>query len=240
MKRRVSLAVEQLEARNTPSPVSSAGAFLPPGVIKGFNPQPDPPGLPPPVQVRDGSVAFLPPGIDRAIGNPDEAPPPVQVSRDGSVAFLPPGIDRAIGNPDEAPPPVQAGRDGLIALDSTGADQTHAFHASGTWAISIKGSHLEGTRSGLASPGGPFTGVFSGKWVNGSGAGVGMLDFGHGDTLTYDWQVKLDDATGLLLGTEVVTGGTGKFAGASGIWSSVGVPAGDGTGTFEYVGTLSY
>ena len=82
--------------------------------------------------------------------------------------------------------------------------------------------------------------MFSGKEVgNGSGTGVGMLDFGHGDTLTYVYKVQFD-ATGLLLGTEVVTGGTGRFAGASGTWSSVGVPAGDGTGTFEYVGTLSY
>src|SRR5262245_24133765 len=120
------------------------------------------------------------------------------------------------------------------------ADETHDFRASGTWAVSIQGSHLEGTRSGRASPGGPFTGVFSGKWVNGRGAGVAMLDFGHGDTLNYEWQVEIDAETGLLLGTEVVTGGTGRLAGASGTWSSVGVPAGDGTGTFEYVGTLSY
>src|SRR5262245_26748331 len=114
------------------------------------------------------------------------------------------------------------------------------FRASGTWAITIEGSHLEGTRSGRARPGGPFTGVFSGKWVNDSGVGVGMLDFGQGDTLTYEWQVDFDEETGLLLGTGVVTGGTGKFAGASGTWSSIGVPAGDGTGTFEYDGTLSH
>jgi len=102
MKRRVPLSVEQLEARNMPSAVSSTGAFLPPGVIRGFNPQPDPPGLPPPVQVsRDGSVAFLPPGAVRASYSPDGAPPPVQVSRDGSIAFVPPGVTRFIAESNE-------------------------------------------------------------------------------------------------------------------------------------------
>jgi len=102
MKRRVPLSVEQLEARNMPSAVSSTGAFLPPGVIRGFNPQPDPPGLPPPVQVsRDGSVAFLPPGAARAIGEDNEAPPPIQVSRDGSIAFVPPGVTRFIAESNE-------------------------------------------------------------------------------------------------------------------------------------------
>ncbi len=115
------------------------------------------------------------------------------------------------------------------------------FRASGTWAVSLHGSHLEGTRSGLASPGGPFVGVFSGKQTgNGRASGVGMLDFGGGDTLTYVWQVEFDAATGLLLGSGVVSGGTGRLEDASGSWSSIGVPTGDGTGTFEYAGTLSY
>jgi hypothetical protein len=120
------------------------------------------------------------------------------------------------------------------------ADPPDSFRASGTWAISLQGSHLEGIRSGHASPGGPFIGVFSGKWVNGSGSGVATLDFGNGDTLSYTWKVAVDPATGLLFGTEVVTGGTGRLEGASGTWSSVGVPTGAGMGTFEYVGTLSY
>ena len=132
---------------------------------------------------------------------------------------------------------------GLALLGIVGpaaGDPPDSFRASGTWALSLHGSHLEGTRTGLARPGGPFTGVFSGKWVNGEGAGTATLDFGNGDTLTYTWEVALDPATGRLLGTEVVTGGTGRLAGASGTWSSVGVITGDGTGTFEYVGTLSY
>jgi hypothetical protein len=128
----------------------------------------------------------------------------------------------------------------LCAVRSVSADPPNSFQASGTWAVSLRGSHLEGVRSGHAGPGGSFTGVFSGKWVNGSGFGVATLDFGNGDTLNYTWEVATDLASGLLIGTEVVTGGTGRFEGASGTWSSVGVPTGPGVGTFEYVGTLSY
>jgi hypothetical protein len=123
---------------------------------------------------------------------------------------------------------------------SAGADPPDSFRASGTWSLGLQGSHLEGVRSGHASPGGAFTGVFSGKWVNGGGFGVATLDFGNGNTLDYSWEVVLDPATGLLLGTEVVLGGTGRYAGASGTWSSVGVITGDGVGTFEYSGTLTY
>src|SRR5262245_9304944 len=118
MKRCIPLYVEQLEARNTPSSVSSVGTFLPPGVIRGFNPQPDPPGLPAVVQIRDGSVAFVPPGITHGGWSPDGTPPPVQAT------------------------------DGSVPLVDTAVDQTHDFHASGTWAVSVHGSHLEGTRSG--------------------------------------------------------------------------------------------
>jgi hypothetical protein len=120
------------------------------------------------------------------------------------------------------------------------AARAEDFRASGTWAISVQDKHLEGTRSGRAKPGGKFVGVFSGKWANDRGHGVGMLDFGKGTTLFYTWKVALDPETGLLIGTEAVIGGTGRFEGARGEWSSVGVPAGDGTGTFEYVGTLMY
>lgn len=133
-----------------------------------------------------------------------------------------------------------AGLAALVFARPLSADPPDAFRANGTWAVSLKGSHLEGVRSGIASPGGPFTGVFSGKWVNGAGFGVATLDFGNGDTLSYTWEVAVDPATGLLIGTEVVTGGTGRLEGASGEWSSVGVPTGPGTGTFKYVGTLSY
>jgi hypothetical protein len=128
----------------------------------------------------------------------------------------------------------------LCTARPAAADPPDSFQASGTWAVSLQGSHLEGIRSGHAGPGGSFTGVFSGKWVNGSGFGVATLDFGNGDTLSYTWEVAVDPTSGLLFGTEVVTGGTGRFEGASGIWSSVAVPTGPGMGTFEYVGSLSY
>jgi hypothetical protein len=91
MKRRVHLSVEQLEARNMPSGVSATGALLPPGVIRGFNPQPDPPGLPPAAQVSQlgtaASAVFVPPGVIRGGWSPD--------------GFQLPGVTRFIAESNE-------------------------------------------------------------------------------------------------------------------------------------------
>jgi len=129
-----------------------------------------------------------------------------------------------------------------VTQPALAAEHTYQFHAWGSWAIvSQKGSNYDAVRSGTASPGGKFDGVFSGKWFKDHGAGVAMLDFGNGDTLAYEHYVEVDPATGLLIGFEIVTGGTGKFEGATGLWQSVGVYGEiPGTGTFEYVGTLTY
>jgi hypothetical protein len=90
MKRRVSLDVDQFEARATPSD----GTFLPPGVTQ-FVAESN--TAPPPVQVsQDGSVVFLPPGVTQFVAESNVAPPPVQVSRDGSIVFMPPGAAQFI------------------------------------------------------------------------------------------------------------------------------------------------
>jgi hypothetical protein len=85
------MSVEELESRDVASGTPlSGGAFLPPGVVVAYGT-----GVyvPPPAQVaRDGSLAFLPPGL-KLVAYPDHnnAPPPVEVGRDGTVVFLPPG-----------------------------------------------------------------------------------------------------------------------------------------------------
>ena len=122
------------------------------------------------------------------------------------------------------------------------AAQAGDFQVRGTFALSAApGNHLEGTLSGRAKPGGKFTGTVSGI-QNGTGGGkaVNVLDFGGGDTLTYAIAWERDDATGLLVGTYVITDGTGTLAEASGSGSLIVAPAGDGTGTFELAGTLSF
>lgn len=131
----------------------------------------------------------------------------------------------------------------IVALATLGLDviasvaEAGDFHASGTYVVSQHGSHLEGTRLGRASPGGPFVGMFSGQWVAfNRGGGVGLLDFGRGDTLTYEWEASFDEATGLLLGTWTITGGTGRLSGATGSGISIATASGE----FEYLGTLSY
>ena len=123
------------------------------------------------------------------------------------------------------------------------AVQAGAFHASGTYAVtSVHGDVFEGTQDGSARPGGPFSGTFSVKrTANGLRYdGVATWDFSSGDTLTYTWHVDFDDETGLYVGTYVITGGTGRLAGASGSGSYIVAPAGGGMGEFEMDGTLSY
>jgi hypothetical protein len=85
----MSLSVEQLESRDTPSSTPFAGdVVLARGVVN--------PLQPPPVQGQDGSIAFVPPGVTRGFQDPNLAPPPVQVRLDGSIAFVPPGVTRGI------------------------------------------------------------------------------------------------------------------------------------------------
>src|SRR5262245_56994012 len=96
-RRRVPLAVEQLEARTTPS----TSPFVAPGMTRFFAETSE---APPPVQVgREGSVAFLPPGMTRFFAETSEAPPPVHVNQDGSVGFVPPGVIKGF-NPQPDPP----------------------------------------------------------------------------------------------------------------------------------------
>jgi hypothetical protein len=102
MKSSVTLGIEQLESRDTPSGTPFAGnAFLPPGIASAVGD----PHVPAPAHVgRDGSIRFLPPGIVTGVGDP-HGPIPVTVNRDGSVSFLPPGATHGF-DPQPDPPAV--------------------------------------------------------------------------------------------------------------------------------------
>src|SRR4051794_36432613 len=122
-----------------------------------------------------------------------------------------------------------------------GAASADAFHLSGTYVItSQKGTHQEVALTGTATPGGDFTGVALAKQTaDGDVKGKVILDFGNGDTLTYQQELTYDPASGLIVGTYRIIGGTGALHGASGSGTTSIDPTGDGTGTFKLDGTLS-
>ena len=129
----------------------------------------------------------------------------------------------------------------LGAVASTASAASDNFRVRGSYVVtSVQGSNTTVAVSGQASPGGSFTGNFSGKqFSNGDVRGTVTLDFGGGNTLTYFQELENDPATGQIVGTYVITGGTGRFAGATGSGSTTISPAGDGTGRFTVSGTLS-
>ena len=127
----------------------------------------------------------------------------------------------------------------LTFVPPTVAGNPQKIRISGTWAATLVHNQLQGTRTGVASPGGPVNGVFVGKQIKGTATGIGMLDFGNGDTLTYEFEASFVSSN-LLVGTWVVTGGTGKYIGAAGSGTSFATTPGDGTGDFEYTGSISF
>lgn len=121
------------------------------------------------------------------------------------------------------------------------ATQTVKFQASGTFARqSVQGSNIVVANTGVASPGGKFSGTFVGRETPGNGVrGVCTWNFGPSDSVTFDQVMQFNQTTRRYEGTYVITGGTGKFAGASGSGVFLSVPAGNGTGTIEVAGTIS-
>ena len=128
----------------------------------------------------------------------------------------------------------------LPASADKAADGCEELRLSGDFVVtSQQGTRQEVALSGRASPGGSFTGVFTGKQLgNNDVIGDVTLDFGGGDTLTYHQELEFDEETGVIVGTFEITGGTGRFEGASGSGTTSIDPAGGGTGTFELEGTL--
>ena len=128
---------------------------------------------------------------------------------------------------------------GLAA--SAPAARAGDFEASGTTTfVGRHGAFFElAITGGHAKPGGKFTGTVSGKRLADSNiqTAVIVMDFGGGDTLTFDTVIVWNDETDAYDGVYVVTGGTGALAGASGSGALFADPAG---GTFEMDGTLSF
>jgi hypothetical protein len=120
------------------------------------------------------------------------------------------------------------------------AEDCRPFRVSGTFeVVSAQVPHIEVAVTGHANVGGRFTGLATGKQFNDGDVRTSVtLDFGGGDTLTYFQVLEVTDDGDLIVGTYEITGGTGRFAGASGSGDNVIDPFGDGTGTFELDGTI--
>jgi hypothetical protein len=106
---------------------------------------------------------------------------------------------------------------GLVPLPAAQADP---FHVSGSYVeTGFDGTIAQGTLEGRAAPGGDaVVGEFS-EAVYDDGAlldGTATLDFGNGDTLTFDYLLVFDSTKGHYLGVWLIQDGTGTLAGATG------------------------
>jgi hypothetical protein len=137
---------------------------------------------------------------------------------------------------------------GLAWTSSAARAEDAAFRATVKFElVSWQGTHYSFDGAGHARSYGSFDAEVESQANNGNGdeTSVATLDFGWGDTLT----ISSEDAWvpdpkkpagGYRAGTYVITGGTGRFAGASGTGTFTGVPNGDGTGVIDYDGTISW
>ena len=130
----------------------------------------------------------------------------------------------------------------LAAARTADAATVRNFRLKGDYLIVVQqGTQRVVDVAGRSSPGGSFTGQFVGKqFHNADVAGTVTLDYGGGNTLTYYQELSWDPSVELLVGTYTITGGTGRFAGATGSGYNAIVGAVDSVGTFELRGTISY
>jgi hypothetical protein len=109
---------------------------------------------------------------------------------------------------------------GIVGLVLLPAAQADPFHTSGSYVeTSFNGSIAEGTLDGRAAPGGDaFIGSFSEEVFDGGNVldGTAILDFGNGDTLTFDYLLVFNPTRQLYLGGWIVRGGTGTLKNAAG------------------------
>ena len=128
----------------------------------------------------------------------------------------------------------------LLGLARPAPAAADTFHATGTTErVSDDGRHFELSVDDGRSSLGKFTGSVMGRYNDPISVqfAVVTLDFGGGDTLTFDTKIKYDEETGLYVGTYVVTDGTGEFEGAGGRGSLI---ANTAAGTFEMEGSLTF
>jgi hypothetical protein len=96
--------------------------------------------------------------------------------------------------------------------------QADPFHASGSYVeTGLKGNIAEGTLSGRAARG-AFTGEFREKVIDGGVEldGTATLDFGNGDTLTFDYVLVFNSQRGRYEGAWTIKRGTGTLRDATG------------------------
>jgi hypothetical protein len=118
-----------------------------------------------------------------------------------------------------------------VPLRASGTDYGYTY---------FKGNQFEGTTSGRAQPGGQFTGAYTGTDTGQKAVGVEIWTFTGGDTLTFAWEVQpVDKSHNVWAGTYVVTGGTGRFEGATGSADYLWTAHGDGTADFAMEGTIN-
>jgi hypothetical protein len=124
---------------------------------------------------------------------------------------------------------------GILSLVGPGRAATAAaFEADGTFTFTSRDA---GTLAGDANIGGPFIGTFSNA-INGARvAGTATFTFGDGSTLTISYSAHLNHDTNVFEGSYSVTGGSGAFAGATGL-GSITIDHGS-TGNFVLDGDLS-
>jgi hypothetical protein len=116
---------------------------------------------------------------------------------------------------------------GILALaDSQLAAQEVPFHIDGTFTFSRKGSRVDASGDGRATPGGYFTfhdevkAEYGGREV----AGTLTFNFISGSTLTIYYEAPVSSDL-VVEGPYWVVGGSGKFEGAQGsgiLWYPIG------------------
>jgi hypothetical protein len=127
-------------------------------------------------------------------------------------------------------------------VSSLASTQPQSFHVDGTFQVLYsQGTDLGATVKGTLTLGSgitlKFTTTVDVKHSGNNIQGTPTLVFDDGSTLTFTYAIKLD-ATGVFSGNWSVTGGTGLFAGASGVGTISYPLSPTGTGPVTMDGTI--
>jgi hypothetical protein len=108
----------------------------------------------------------------------------------------------------------------LVPLSALAPTQQLSFHIDGTFVVQYEhGTVLGATAQGTLTLGSQtltFTTTVDVKADGNTIHGTPTFVFSDGSTLTFSYDIKFDNGTGLFSGPWTVTGGTGLFAGATG------------------------
>jgi hypothetical protein len=105
-------------------------------------------------------------------------------------------------------------------VSSPSSTQQLSFHVDGTFVVQYKhGTDLGATAQGTLTLGSrtlTFTTTVDVKSSGNTIHGAPTFVFSDGSTLTFSYDIKLNNSTGIFSGPRTVTSGTGLFAGATG------------------------